>query len=159
MTTYCIVPKLLLHLCLGAQWFSGRVLNSRPRGRGFVPRRRHCVASLSKNINPSLVLIQPRKTRSFLTGRLLMRCKNQIKETKHLCLDIGTFFFLSFSILLRATILHFLIASSVQIINDGSPILDKQVTMQQQYCSRWGRFMGRVCDYLLIYICIQETSS
>ena len=32
----------------GAQWLSGRVLDSRPRGRGFKPHRRHCVVSLSK---------------------------------------------------------------------------------------------------------------
>ena len=46
----------------GVQWFSGRVLDSRPRGREFEPHRRHCVVSLSKNINPSLVLVKPRKT-------------------------------------------------------------------------------------------------
>ena len=57
---------------LGAQWLSGRVLDSRPKGRGFEPHRRHCVVSLSKNINPSLVLVQPRKTRPFITERLLM---------------------------------------------------------------------------------------
>ena len=34
---------------------------------GFI-----CVVSLSKNINPSLVLVQPRKTRPFITERLLM---------------------------------------------------------------------------------------
>ena len=33
---------------LGAQWLSGRVLDSRPRGRGFKPHRRHCVVSLRK---------------------------------------------------------------------------------------------------------------
>ena len=27
----------------GAQWLSGRVLDSRPKGRGFEPHRRHCV--------------------------------------------------------------------------------------------------------------------
>ena len=47
---------------LGAQWLSGRELESRPRGRGVEPHRRHCVLSLSKNINPSVVLVQPRKT-------------------------------------------------------------------------------------------------
>ena len=31
---------------LGAQWLNGRVLNSRPRGHGFEPQRRHCVVSL-----------------------------------------------------------------------------------------------------------------
>ena len=30
-----------------AQWRSGRVLDSRPRGRGFEPHRRHCVVSLT----------------------------------------------------------------------------------------------------------------
>ena len=57
---------------MGAQWLSGRVLDSRPRGPGFEPHWPHCVVSLSKNINPSLVLIQPRKTRPFKTERLLM---------------------------------------------------------------------------------------
>ena len=53
-----------------------------PRGRGFEPHRRHCVVSLSKNINPSLVLVQPRKTRPFITERLLMGRKesNQTKQ-------------------------------------------------------------------------------
>ena len=32
----------------GAQWLSGRVLDSRPKGRGFEPHRHHCVVSLSK---------------------------------------------------------------------------------------------------------------
>ena len=57
---------------VGAQWLSGRVLDSRPRGHRFESHRRHCVVSLSKNINPSLVLVQPRKTRPFITERLLM---------------------------------------------------------------------------------------
>ena len=30
----------------GAQWLSGRVLDSRPRGRGFETHRRHCVVVL-----------------------------------------------------------------------------------------------------------------
>ena len=56
----------------GAQWLSGRVLNLRPRVCRFEPHRRHCVVSLSKNINPSLVLALPRKTHLFITERLLM---------------------------------------------------------------------------------------
>ena len=58
------------------------MLDSRPEGRRFEPHRRHCVVSLSKNINPSLVLVQPRKTRPFITERLLMGCKesNQTKQ-------------------------------------------------------------------------------
>ena len=30
----------------GGQWLSGRVLDSRPRGRGFEPHRRHCFVVL-----------------------------------------------------------------------------------------------------------------
>ena len=40
--------------------------------------------SLSKNINPSLVLIQPRKTRPFITERLLMGRKESSKQTYHI---------------------------------------------------------------------------
>ena len=58
----------------GAQWLSGRVLDSRLRGCRFEPHRRHCVVSLSKNINPSLVHVQPWKTSPFLTERLLTVC-------------------------------------------------------------------------------------
>ena len=69
--------------CMGAQWLSGRVLDLRPKGRGLEPHRRHCVVSLSKNMNPSLELVQPRKTRPFITERLLMGRKesNQTKKT------------------------------------------------------------------------------
>ena len=34
----------------GAQWLSGRVLDSRPKGRGFEPHRRHCVVVLEQDI-------------------------------------------------------------------------------------------------------------
>ena len=67
----------------GAQWLSARVLDSRPRGCGFEPHWRHCVVPLSKNIYPSLVLVQPRKTCPFITERLLKGRKesNQTKQT------------------------------------------------------------------------------
>ena len=59
------------------------MLDSRPRGRGFEPHRHRCVVSLSKNINPSLVLVQPRKTCPFIIERLLMGRKdsNQTKTS------------------------------------------------------------------------------
>ena len=60
------------------------MFDSRPRDRGFEPYRRHCVVSLSKNINPSLVLVQPRKTRPFITERLLMGRKES-NQTKQKC--------------------------------------------------------------------------
>ena len=59
----------------GAQWFSGRVLDSRRRGPDLI-----LTGALSKNINPSLVLGQPRKTRPFITERLLMG--HEIKSNK-----------------------------------------------------------------------------
>ena len=33
----------------GVQWLSGSVLDSRPKGRGFEPHRRHCVVVLSQD--------------------------------------------------------------------------------------------------------------
>ena len=74
---------------MGAQWLSGRVLDSRPKGHGFEPHRRHCVVSLSKNINPSLVLVQPRKTRPFITERLLIGRKESNQTNKNPLLLCG----------------------------------------------------------------------
>ena len=67
---------------VGAQWLSGRVLDTRPKGRGLEPHWRHCVVSLSKNIDPSLVLVQPRKTCPFITERLLMGHKESNQTNK-----------------------------------------------------------------------------
>ena len=81
------LPSFYLSWCIkcyvGAQWLSGRVLDSRPKGRGFEPHRRHCVVSLNKNINPSLVLFQPRKTHPYITERLLMGRKESNQTNKH----------------------------------------------------------------------------
>ena len=33
----------------GAQWLGGRMLDSRPRGRGFEPHRRHCIVVLEQD--------------------------------------------------------------------------------------------------------------
>ena len=71
-----------MYSCLGGQWLSGRVLDSRLRDRGFQPQRRHCVVSLSKNINPSLELVQPRKIRPSITERLLMGGKESNQTNK-----------------------------------------------------------------------------
>ena len=55
------IDQFLIFLCLfkgslrlyldqeGAQWLSGRVLDSRPRGRGFEPHRRHFVVVLEQD--------------------------------------------------------------------------------------------------------------
>ena len=82
---YSAFDNLYTYLPMGAQWLSGRVIDSRLKGRGFKPHRRHCFVSLSKNLNPSLVLVQPSKTRPFITERLLMGRKelNQTESNKH----------------------------------------------------------------------------
>ena len=66
------------------------MLDSRPKGHRFEPHRRHCVVSLSKNINPSLVLVQPRKSCPFITETLLMGRKepNQTKTNKFSLCDL-----------------------------------------------------------------------
>ena len=87
----------------GAQWLSGRVLDSTQRGHGFNPHWRHCIVSLSKNINPCLVLVQPWKTRPYITERLLTGHKESNKTKQkpkgrstycvsadNLCKQIGT---------------------------------------------------------------------
>ena len=58
---------------------SGSVVECLTRDRGVAWR--HCVVSLSKNINPCLVLVRSRNTRPYLTERLLMGRKesNQTK--------------------------------------------------------------------------------
>ena len=49
----------------GAQWLNGRLLDSRPKGRGFEPHRRHCVVVLEQDTFIG-------KTRPYITERLLM---------------------------------------------------------------------------------------
>ena len=75
--------EILLSRYLGAQWLSVRVLDSRPRGRGFEPHRHHYVVVLEQDtIYLSLVLVQPRKTGPCLTERLLMGRKESNQKNK-----------------------------------------------------------------------------
>ena len=67
------------------------MVDSRPRGRRFEPHQRHSVVFLSKKINPSLVLVQPRKTCPFITERLLMGCKES-NQTKQVELSMKKFY-------------------------------------------------------------------
>ena len=62
-----------------AQWKSARLETEGPRVRAS-PASLLCV--LEQEHNPSLVLVQPRKTRPFITERLLMGRKesNQTKK-------------------------------------------------------------------------------
>ena len=49
LCTYTKFWSLLKDNHQGAQWLSGRVLDSRPKGRGFEPHRRHCVVVLEQD--------------------------------------------------------------------------------------------------------------
>ena len=60
-----------------AQWLSGRVLDSKPRGRGFELHWCHWVY-------PSFLQVQPRKISPFITERLLMGRKKSNQTIKKL---------------------------------------------------------------------------
>ena len=100
--------------CKEAKWLSGRVLDSRPKGRGFEPHRRHCVVSLSKNIYPSLVLVPPRKTRPYITERLLIGLKesNQTNNQTKCCKQASNMLTVTETLLLS----HSLIKKIVNIM-------------------------------------------
>ena len=62
-----------LNLCPCLSYFPINYILNRSSVVECLPLdQRHWVVSLSKKINPSLVLVQPRKTRPFITERLLM---------------------------------------------------------------------------------------
>ena len=77
---YCILFNMEVNkVSQGAQWLSGRVLDSRPRGRGFEPHRRHCVVVHEQD---TYILVQHRNTRPCLTERLLMGRKKSNQTNK-----------------------------------------------------------------------------
>ena len=45
---FCVQKNHLIET-EGAQWLSGRVLDSRPKGCGFEPHRRHCIVVLEQD--------------------------------------------------------------------------------------------------------------
>ena len=65
---------------LWVQWLSGRVLDSRPRDRGFEPQRRHSVVSLSKTHDSLLSTGSAQKDPSRHNWKIVdWGIKNQIK--------------------------------------------------------------------------------
>ena len=84
-----------------------------PPGPGFEPHRRHCVVYLSKNINASLVLVQPRKTRSYITERLLMGRKESNQTDRQSKLIYQKKYHILFKFSLKW---HFLTASEGTVI-------------------------------------------
>ena len=80
--TFCSMP--CIKYFKGAQWLSGSVVEclTRDRVAACSPHRRTCVVSLSKNIIPCSVLVQPRKARPFITERLLMGRKESNQTNK-----------------------------------------------------------------------------
>ena len=78
----CFIKWVSYYSAVSLRESSGRVLESRPRSHGFQPHQWHCLVSLSKNINPSLVLVWPRKTRPFITERLMTGRKESNQTNK-----------------------------------------------------------------------------
>ena len=78
--TYNYLFWYCVYAILGAQWLSGRVLDPRvwasPASLRCGPWARH--------IYPSLVLVQPKKTRPCLTERLLMGRKESNQTNKYM---------------------------------------------------------------------------
>ena len=67
-----------------AQCLNGRGLDSRPRAASSSLTGVTALCPRARHINPSLVLVQPRKTRPYITERLLMGRKesNQTKQNR-----------------------------------------------------------------------------
>ena len=70
---------------VGAQWLSGRMLDSRPRGPGSSLTSVTALCPGARYIDPSLELVQPRKNRPYITERLLIGRKES-KQTNKECL-------------------------------------------------------------------------
>ena len=86
--TISVPTAYFLNMYQGAQWLSGRVFDSRPRGWGFQPHQRHCVVVLQQDtFIYSLVLVQPRKTHPCLIDRLLTGSK-EWNQTKSICINV-----------------------------------------------------------------------
>ena len=72
----------ILFFDAGTEWLSGRMLDSRSRGCGFEPHRRHCVVSLSKMryplliTGPEIIKLVPCSTQLSTKFILLMNVKN-----------------------------------------------------------------------------------
>ena len=66
-----------ISIFMGAQWLSGSVLDSRPKGRDFEPHRRHCVVVLEQD-----TFILARKIRPCLAERLFTGRKESNQTNK-----------------------------------------------------------------------------
>ena len=70
---------LSTHTCIVISYL---VLDSRPEGCGLEPH--HVLWSSARHIYPSLVQVRPRKTRSYITERLLMGRKESNRTNKQI---------------------------------------------------------------------------
>ena len=77
-----ILNNFFKQLSQGAQWLSGRVLDSRPRDCGFEPYQRHCAVSLSKTHLSFLITGSTQEDLSKQNWKIVnWDVKNQIKQT------------------------------------------------------------------------------
>ena len=92
----------------GVQLFPGGV-------QLLIPYRNPCNLWFSININPSLVLVQPKKTHPFITERLLMECKESNQTNKRTSFHVHYYFtcFLFCRLLIFSPKLRFLFLSGI----------------------------------------------
>ena len=77
-------PQFYTNYLWGAQWLSGRVLDSRPRGHWFKPHRRHWVVVLEQDTFILAYYWFFRKIRPCSTERLLMGRKESNQTNKQI---------------------------------------------------------------------------
>ena len=79
---WSVIKELHCIPAMGAQWLSGRVLDSRPRAADSSLTGVTALCPCARHINLSLVLVQPRKTHTYITERLLMGHKESNQANK-----------------------------------------------------------------------------
>ena len=86
LLTLCHSVELLsdehVQLNVGAQWLSGRVLDSRTRGRRFEHHRRHCVCVLEQYTFILALLFNPGRPVPTQLKTADWDVKNQIKQNR-----------------------------------------------------------------------------
>ena len=119
-------------LDVGAQWLSGRVLGS--------PASMHC-GPWPRHIYPSLVLVQPRKTRPCLTERLLRGRKESNQTNK---LNSGYFWELMVTLCMQVNFAFIFILKSADFFFSKLTFL-KILSCQQNVKQFWSRLWLIFC--------------
>ena len=84
MEAHIIVDKILNMYNVNTWERSDSVVECLTRDQMLEPHLCHRILLLSKNINPSLVLVQHRKARPYITERLLTRRKESNQQCEYI---------------------------------------------------------------------------